>query len=106
MCPSAWRAGEWRVVLADFPNDAFAHVRHFKDGVVCGDASPTTRPLKNDVFVTSPPIPKCPVEDLLEGDWRSVVDRLSDQFKIFPTTQPSRVRVPSRWPVASDVEAG
>ena len=104
--PSAWRAGEWRVVLADFPNDAFAHVRHIKDGVVCGDPSTTTRPLKNGVFVTAPPIPKCAVQDLLRGDWQSVVAQLGEQFQISGTTQPSRVRVPSRWPVAPDVEAG
>ena len=32
--PPERRAGRWFIVRADFPNDAFAHVRHIKDGVV------------------------------------------------------------------------
>lgn len=87
--PPDRRVGEWHVIRADFPNDAFAHVRHIKDGVSCRDPDP---------------LQGCAVEDVLTGDWQSMVVQLGEWFKI---TEPAKLvdaRVPPEWGVAPDVE--
>jgi hypothetical protein len=88
--PAGRREGEWRIVRADFPNDAFAHVRHIKDGFCCRDPDPQQG---------------CAVEDVLEGDWQSVADQLAERFKIIGSAELSSVRVHPRRGVAPDVEA-
>jgi hypothetical protein len=103
--PPERRAGRWFVVRADFPGDAFAHVRHIKNGVTCGDPNPHFRESQLGVIATAPPIPSCAVEDVLEGDWEHIVDGLVKQFGITEPAELSQVRVPARWAVAPDVEA-
>lgn len=105
--PPGRRAGRWFIVQADFPNDAFAHVRHTKDGVTCGDPNPVVRELQPGVTMTSPPTPRCAVEDVFDGTWEEMVNLLADRFKITAPVAVSTVRVPAGFSfgVAPDVEA-
>lgn len=105
--PAERRAGRWFILRADFPNDAFAHVRHIKDGVTCGDPKPSVRELQPGVTVTSPPIPSCPVEDMFDGNWDGMADALANRFGIMKPTELSTLRVRPRFSldVAPDVEA-
>lgn len=103
--PPDRRDGRWLVVRADYPNDAFAHARHIKNGVTCGDPNPHVRELQPGVIATSPPIPSCAVEDVIDGDWEHMVDQLGKRFKITEPAELIEVRVPPRWGVAPDVEA-
>ncbi len=93
------------MVRSDFPSLAFAHARHIKDGVACGDPSPTVRHLANAVTVTSPPIPECAAETVIDGEWDQLVNRLAVEFRVKGPAELVVVRVPPRWGVAQDVEA-
>lgn len=105
--PCERQDGRWFLIRADYPNDAFAHVRHIKNGITCGDPEPKVQELQPGVTVTSPPIPHCTVEDVFNGNWENMVELLASHFKI---TQPAtllavRVRPPLSLDVAPDVEA-
>ena len=99
--------GRWLLVRADFPNDAFAHGRHVKDGVVCGDPDPKVRELQPGVIATSPPIGRCAIEEVFDGTWDGMVGVLNSRFKITEPAMLSTVRVRPRFSfgVAPDVEA-
>ena len=101
------RDGKWFIVKADYPNDAFAHVRHIKNGVTCGDPDPKVQELSPGETVTSPPIPHCTVEDVFDGNWEDMVRDLASRFKITEPVALSAVRVRPRFSldVAPDVEA-
>jgi hypothetical protein len=82
--PAIRKAGRWHAVKADFPNDAFAHVRHIHEGQPCGDNP-------------------CPVEDLLDGTWEEMVQGIHWQL---PNLQPipwSDVTVPPLWDLPDSI---
>jgi len=87
--PVERQMGRWFLIRADFPNDAFAHARHIRDGVSCreGAARPT-----------------CPVEDIFCGEWLDMVDKLGREFKISRQVQLSNARVPPRAELPAGVE--
>jgi len=85
--PTDRQAGDWRLVRADFPNDALGHVRHIKDGTSC-----TMRPPEG-----------CPVEELFVGNWQSLATALARRYRIARPAALVTVRVPPRWPVAPDI---
>ena len=101
------RDGRWFLIRADYPNDAFAHVRHIKDGVICGNSSPHVEQLESGVAVSSPPIPPCMVEEVFDGVWTDLADVLSSRFGINEPANPAAAKVPPRFDVdvAPDVEA-
>ncbi len=103
--PPDRRDGRWLVIRADYPNDAFAHARHIKDGVKCGNSKTHVRKFQPGVIATSPPIPSCAVEEMIDGGWEYMVDQLGKRFKITEPAELIEVRVPPRWGVAPDVEA-
>ena len=105
--PRERQDGRWFLIRADYPNDAFAHVRHIKNGVTCGDPDPKVQELQPGVTVTSPPIPRCTVEDVFDGNWENMVELLASRFKITKPATLSAVRVRPRFSldVAPDVEA-
>jgi hypothetical protein len=73
--------GFWHLVRADFPNDAFAHVRHIDAGQSCPELE----------------FGGCPVEELAEGSWQDAVSALET---LNPKLQPKAyldVHVPRRW---------
>ena len=102
--PPDRQSGRWFIIRADFPNDAFAHVRHIKDGVTCGAP---VREVQPGVVPTSPPIPSCLVEEVFDGKWEGMVDHLTKHFKITKSVALPAVRVPPQFSsdVAPDVEA-
>lgn len=87
--PLGYQAGRWLLIQADFPNDAFAHARHIKDGKLCEKVES---------------IPVCDVQDIFDGGWQGMVDKLSAEYKLAEPTELSRARVPPRWQSAADVE--
>lgn len=97
--------GDWIVVCADFPNHAFAHARHLKDGFRCGTTEPVTRQGCGGAVMKIPPITACPVEEVAQGDWEEVSKELSARYHITAKPAISTVRVPSRFGLAPDVEA-
>jgi hypothetical protein len=105
--PPDKRTGEWLLMRADFPNDAFVHGRHIKNGVVCGDHNPKVQELQPGLTVTSPPIQACAVELVFDGNWEDMMYVLSNRFNITEPAPLSTVRVPPKlyFEVAPDVEA-
>ena len=101
------RDGQWFIVKVDYPNDAFAHVRHIKNGVVCGDPSPTVCQVQSGVTMTSTPIPFCPVEPVFDGTWDEMARHLADRFAITKPAVVSAAKVHPQFSldVAPDVEA-
>ncbi len=87
--PPVEREGRWLVVQADFPGDAFAHIRHIKDGLPC----------------PSPPAGGCPVSEVFDGDWEDMAEEIRGRVAAPHMSLPRPVRVPSRWAVAPDVES-
>jgi hypothetical protein len=57
------QAGVWSVIRADFPLDAFGHMRHKHAGVPCPDQE----------------YGGCPVEELGEGSWAETVQLLRNE---------------------------
>ncbi len=104
--PPDKREGSWYIIRADYPNDAFGHVRHIKNETNCGEASPTVRVLQSGIVATSPPIQACTVEELFKGSWKDMVDELAERFNIKEPATLSTVRVPPWFSpnVAPDVE--
>lgn len=105
--PPDRRTGRWLLVQADFPNDAFAHGRHVKDGVVCGDPNPNVRELQPGVTATSPSISPCAINEVFDGSWEDMVKVLGNRFKMTQPATLSTVRVPPHFSfgVAPNVEA-
>jgi hypothetical protein len=103
--PKDEQLGDWMVVRADFPNHAFAHARHLKDGFCCGTKEPVTRQEPGRLVMTIPPIAACPVEEVAQGDWEEVSKELSARYHISAKPAIWAVRVPSRFGLAPDVEA-
>lgn len=97
--------GDWMVMRADFPNHAFAHARHLKDGSRCGTKEPVTRQESGGAVMTIPPITACPVEEVAQGDWEEVSKELSARYHITAKPYLSTVRVPPRSGLAPDIEA-
>lgn len=105
--PADRRQGRWFIVKADYPNIAFAHVRHVKNGVVCGDPAPSIRTLQSIATAAIPPIPRCAVEPLFDGAWDEMVIFMADRLAITKPAGVSTARVYPRFSlgVAPDVEA-
>lgn len=104
--PPERRDGKWFVVRADYPNDAFAHVRHIKNGVTCTAANLTGRGLQPEGVATSLPISSCAVEEVFAGKWEDMVAALGCDCNITEPATITDVRVRSPFSmVAPDVEA-
>ena len=105
--PEERRSGRWLIVRADFPNDAFGHARHLKDGIPCGGAEAIVRHLQGGITTETPPLPHCAVEDLFDGDWDGMAKALATTFHITEPASLLDVRVRQRFSmgVAPDVEA-
>jgi hypothetical protein len=105
--PPDRRSGRWLLLRADFPNYAFAHGRHVKDGVVCGDPNPSVQELQPGVIATSPPIPPCAVEELFDGTWEALAEVLRTRYDVEepPSLPTARVLPRFTMGVAPDVEA-
>jgi hypothetical protein len=86
--PTELRDGEWLVLRADFPSDAFAHARHVRDGISCRTA---------ELYGG------CPVEDVAAGNWQTVAERLADDHVV--GVPPALVRVPRRLALPDEIEA-
>lgn len=105
--PEGKRWGRWLLVRADFPDDAFAHGQHIKDGVGCGAPNPVGPKLRSGLAPTSPRIPACAVDPLFDGTWAEMVEYLGDHFNITEAAPLRTARVSPRFSfgVAPDVEA-
>jgi len=79
--PVELRDGAWNIVRADFPNDAFGHVRHLDTGQPCPDQR----------------YGGCPVQDLAAGSWTEVVFATKDLYPNLKESDYSDVHVPRRW---------
>ena len=79
--PVGLRDGVWNIVRADFPNDAFGHVRHLDAGQSCPDQQ----------------YGGCPVEDLAVGSWIEVVSAVKRLYPDLNGNEYSDVHVPRRW---------
>jgi len=104
--PPERRAGRWLLVRADFPLDAFVHGRHLKDGIPCASSGLTMEKKRGQGADGGDPLPGCALEELFDGSWDGLVDKLST----IGITNPApllQVRVPPRFTmgVAPDVEA-
>jgi len=87
--PDERRGGTWHVVRADFPNDAFAHVRHIDAGESCRSEGQRSG--------------GCPVDDVAAGSWS---DAASAVQSLCPDLQPAKyadTRVPQPWPFPDSV---
>jgi hypothetical protein len=85
--PAEHRAGQWDLVRADFPMDAFSHVRHLQRGEGCPDMD----------------FGGCPVEDVAAGTWATAVEAAKQHV---PNLQPaaySTARVPRHRSYPDDV---
>lgn len=80
--PAKDHPGKWHLVRADYPMDAFGHVRHLALGEQCRN---------------NPDDPGCAVEEVATGSWSEVVDVVSQQFPQVKPTKPLNVRVPHRF---------
>jgi hypothetical protein len=87
--PPDAREGRWVAVQADFPDDAFAHVRHVRDELPC----------------PSPRAAACPITAIFDGGWEDMADEVRRRFAIPNVSLRRRVRVPPRWEAAPDVES-
>lgn len=105
--PPDRQEGRWFLIRADFPNDAFAHVRHINNGVACGAPNTEFHEMRRRAQASSPLIPPCAVECVFDGSWEEMIRVLGTRFKITQPATLSRVRVPPRFgfDVARDVEA-
>ena len=81
--PEEHRAGTWHVIRADYPNDAFAHVRHVESGEPC--RAPGQRR------------GGCAVEDVKEGTWSDACTILMKLNPDLKASEYSDVHVPRRW---------
>ena len=81
--PTERRTGTWHLLRADFPNDAFAHVR--SHGTNDTDDEPGC---------------SCPVQTVLNGTWDDVRQGLGDVGHV---AYPPSIRVPGIMRDASDV---
>jgi len=101
--PAERRAGRWLLVRADFPNDAFAHGRHVKDGIPCGGS--IVDQVHGQANANNS-LPSCALEELFDGDWKALVDKLSE-LGITDSAPLLQDRAPPRFTmgVAPDVEA-
>ncbi len=101
--PPERRAGRWLLVRADFPLDAFVHGRHLKDGIACSGS--IVEQIDRRASGESS-LPSCALEELFDGEWAGLVDRLS-KLGISDPSPLLHVHVPPRFTlgVAPDVEA-
>jgi hypothetical protein len=79
--PDEERGGEWDVVRADFPMDAFGHVQHSEAGEGCPDAR----------------YGGCAVEEIAHGPWEEAVAAIT---RLQPAVVPARystAAVSPRW---------
>jgi hypothetical protein len=104
--PHDRQAGRWFLVRADYPSDAFNHVRHIKNGVQCGDPDAPVAQLPPGKDAAST-IGQCAVEHLFAGDWSEMAAELARRCKITAAAALSTVRARPRFrlAVAPDVEA-
>jgi hypothetical protein len=74
------RHGTWYLLRADFPEDAFNHVRHREAGGPCGEGHV---------------LPECAVEEILTADWKDAATVLLEQFGVRSVTTLPHGRVPT-----------
>jgi hypothetical protein len=83
------RRGDWYLVCADFPNDAFTHVRQVgAEGSSCS---------------LSGPCEQCAVETIGTGSWREVMDLLQASGVTVSGIAMPDVRAPTLWPRSREV---
>lgn len=75
------RSGTWHLIRADYPNDAFLHVR--------GPGGVPNPSCARDGFCS-----ECGAEEVARGDWEEAIASLGHIRVEIPTA----VRVPGRWP--------
>jgi hypothetical protein len=82
--PAAHRAGTWHIVRADFPDDAFSHVRH----LALGDPCPTAPDGSG----------RCAAEDIATGSWPEVSAIVHREWPSLEPLERQDVCVPRRTP--------
>jgi hypothetical protein len=81
--PGERHAGIWHVVRADFPNDAFAHVRHIDAGHSCHTPGPWRG--------------GCAVDDIADGSWEDVTAKMVELDPDLQAVEYSDTHIPRRW---------
>jgi len=102
--PEDRRVGQWYIIRADYPNDAFAHVRHINRGVECVDGRrPGNRPAEDASGISTP----CPVEEVFVGTWEQMAQSLADRILRAEHPGDPPARIPSRidFALIPDLEA-
>jgi len=85
--PTEMRGGRWRLIQADFPNDAHFHIRHQERNELCPDQK----------------YGGCPVTELADGSWSDMfveIQRVAPDSRLLPYVE---ARVPPRDPYPDDV---
>jgi hypothetical protein len=85
--PESFRAGRWRLIQADYPNDAHFHARHQFRGEDCPDQD----------------YGGCPVTDVAEGTWDDMVARVDRLAPGLASEDFVAAAVPRRYPFPDDV---
>jgi hypothetical protein len=85
--PEESRTGEWDIVRADSPMDAFNHVRHLNRGEVCPEQD----------------YGGCPIEEVAHGSWADAVKAATNEIPNLQPAKYSEARVPRHWPFPDDV---
>jgi hypothetical protein len=85
--PEESRTGEWDLIRADFPMDAFNHIRHVNRGEECPDQD----------------YGGCPVEEVAHGSWADAVGAAARGISNLQAGKYSEARVPRHWPFPDDV---
>jgi hypothetical protein len=86
--PPAWRRGVWHLIRADFPLDAWGHVRHLPVGT-CRSADE--------------PFRACPVEDVVRGSWTKIRDAVLTSVADISPSKYFDVHVPRRLTFPTEV---
>lgn len=74
------RSGKWHLIRADFPDDAFNHVRHLESDDACGEGGSLS---------------ECAVEEVLTDEWDTTAATLLDRFGVRGVTSVPQARVPT-----------
>ena len=87
--PTSRQSGTWHLVRADYPNDAFGHIRHLDAGEGCPQ--------------TDSGLDGCPIEHVITGSWSQVEEFIRMSFPTFAPHEPAHARVPRRSPLPETV---
>lgn len=86
--PIADQSGDWHVIRADHPNDAFCHVRNLATGGACARTGPC---------------PQCHAETLRSGTYDDVLEPFADDFAGEPSASTPDVRTPFAYPRSYEI---